>query len=128
MAKVFALTFPTGLDFDPDPKKKTKKAASLAKFNDFVENMKKVSGDARKFYEGWLTDDKRDAEAKVRAVARIVQIHTRVASLLVRAEIPKDVRSGEFRDEKVSAFCDQMMQVAEPLVAQSEEATRVCNE
>jgi hypothetical protein len=36
------------------------------------------------------------------------------------------VRSGEFADEKVEAFCDQMTTVAEPLEAKSLEAYGVC--
>lgn len=128
MANVFALEFPTGLDFDPDPKHTRRREASLKKFNDFVQQMTKVGGMAKKHYEGWIADGSRDAEAKVRAMARIAQIQMRMASLIARAEIPKDVRSGEMKEEKMAAFCDKLSEVAEPLLAQAEEATRVCNE
>jgi hypothetical protein len=128
LADVYALAFPTGLDFDPNPTHKAKREASFKKFNGFIEKMKKVSGDARKVYEGWLADDHRDAEAKIRAVARIVQIQVRIASLLARAEIPKDVRSGEFVDDKIEAFCEKLSEVAGPLAAQAEESRNVCAE
>lgn|GEM_PF-4230349 len=126
LVDVYALAFPTNLNFDPDPKNKKAKEASLKKFNDFTETMQKVGGTATKFYEGWFTDSARDISAKIQAAARIAQINTRLASILARAEIPKDVRTGEFADDKKAAFCDKLLEVAEPLASRAQDATNVC--
>ena len=58
--------------------------------------------------------------------ARIGQISQNFSDALFTAEIPKNVRTGEFADEKVEAFCDKMTEVAEPLEARSLEAYGVC--
>lgn len=126
LVDVYALAFPTNLNFDPDPKNKKTKEASQKKFNDFVETMKKVGGTATSFYEAWFTDSARDITAKIQAAARIAQIDMRLASMLARAEIPKDVRTGEFADDKKAAFCDKMLEVAEPLLDRAEDATNIC--
>ena len=126
LVDVYALTFPTGLNFAPGEKNTKRREASLKKFNDFVAQMTKVGGDTRAFYEGWITDEKRDAQAKIVATARIAQTYMRLASVLARAEIPKDVRTGEFAAEKIEAFCSRLSEVAEPLAAQAEQAMQVC--
>ncbi len=127
MANVFALEFPKGLNFSPDPKDKKVKEASLRKFNDFVQKMMKTGGDARTFYEETISKDK-SVEARARATARMAQIQMRLASVLARAEIPKDVRTGEFAAEKIEAFCDQLTGVAEPLLVAAEQAMTTCAE
>lgn len=125
LATVFALEFPTGLDFDPDPKHKATREKSMQTFNDFVSTMMKLGGEATTFYAD-QAKTATDAAAKASALARVVQIQFRLASVLARGEIPKDVRSGEFKDEKVAAFCDKMSEVSEPLLAQAESALELC--
>ncbi|MGE0398464.1 MAG: hypothetical protein AB7T06_17290 [Kofleriaceae bacterium] len=124
-ANVFALTFPNGLNFSPDEKHRKTREASMKRFNDFVVEMTKVSAVSQKYYEATL-DKEKTVEARARAAARMAQISMRVASLLARAEIPKDVRTGELASEKIEAFCDKLAEVAEPLLARAEEATAVC--
>jgi hypothetical protein len=119
-----ALTFPTNLNFDPDPKYKAIKEKSLKRFNEWVEQKTKIGGTARGKYEGVLGI--KDAANSITAAARMGQISQNFSDALFTAEIPKDVRSGEFADEKVEAFCDKMTEVAEPLEARSLEAYGVC--
>jgi hypothetical protein len=126
LAAVYKLEFPRGLSFDPDPKHAKKREASMKKFQAFLEELNTVAGDARKHYEQQLTDG--DPTAKVAAAARIAQVMLRTASLIGRAEIPADVRTGEFADDKVKAFCDLLVQTAEPLQARGEEAMAICAE
>lgn len=125
IAAVFALEFPTGLDFDPDPKHKAARERSMKKFNDFVSTMTKLGGEATTFYAD-QAKTATDAAKKASAMARVVQIQFRLTSVLARGEIPKDVRTGEFKDEKVAAFCDKMSEVSEPLLAQAESALELC--
>jgi hypothetical protein len=116
--------FPQGLNFDPDPKAKAIREKSLKRFNDWVADKTKVGGKATAQYEGIL--GVKDAATSIAAAARIGQIQQNFSDALFTAEIPKDVRSGEFADEKVEAFCDRMTEVAEPLEARSLEAFGVC--
>jgi hypothetical protein len=124
LANVYALTFPTGLNFEPGEKTKKVREASMKKLNEFVEKMTKVGGEARKHYEEILA--KRDARTSIDAIARMAQVQIRLSSLLVRAEIPKDVRTGEFAAEKTEAFCSRLTEVAEPLAGEAERATQIC--
>ena len=117
-----ALNFPSNLNFDPQ--NKAIAAKSLKRFNDWVAEKTKVGGSATKKYEGVL--GVKDAANSITAAARMGQISQNFSDALFTAEIPKDVRSGEFADEKVEAFCDKMTEVAEPLEARSLEAYGVC--
>jgi hypothetical protein len=130
MAKVFALEFPKGLNFSPDPRDKKVKEASLKRFNDFAMSMTALGSEGRNFYEKTikLASAENLAETRVRAAARITQIQMRLASVVARAEIPKDVRTGEFAAEKIEAFCDKMAEVSEPLLVNAEQAMTVCAE
>ncbi len=119
-----ALGFPQNLNFDPDPKKKAIKEKSLKRFNDWVEDKKKIGGSATKKYEGVLGI--KDAANSITAAARLGQISQHFSDVLFTAQIPNDVRTGEFADEKVEAFCDAMTTVAEPLEAASLNAYGVC--
>lgn len=119
-----ALTFPQNLNFDPDPKFKAQKEKSLKRFNDWVEQKQKVGASARGKYEGVLGI--KDNANSITAAARLGQISQNFSDALFTAEIPKDVRTGEFADEKVEAFCDKMTEVAEPLEAASLNAYGVC--
>ena len=119
LADVFALEFPTGLSFDD--KNKTK---SLKRFNAFLQDMTKVGAKAREHYEHQMRNG--DAVAKVVAGARMAQLFTRLASLLARAEIPKDVRTGDFAAAASEAFCDRMVEQAEQLQEMALQAIEVC--
>jgi hypothetical protein len=118
------LRFPFGLNFDPAPEHKAITARSLKRFNDWVEQKKKIGGTASSKYEAVLAI--KDPANSITAAARLGQISQNFSDALFTAEIPKDVRTGEFADEKVEAFCDRMTEVAEPLEARSLEAYGVC--
>lgn len=123
-AAVLALEFPKGLTFDPAPAQKAKTEASMKKFQAFIEEVQKVVGAASKHYESKLagaTD-----EVKVAAAGRIAQIYMHVASILARADIPADVRTGDHAVDKVQAYCEKLAEVAEPMRSKSEEAARIC--
>jgi tetratricopeptide (TPR) repeat protein len=118
------LRFPFGLNFDPAPEHKAIAAKSLKRFNDWVAQKQKIGGSATARYEAVLAI--KDPANSITAAARIGQISQNFSDALFTAEIPKDVRTGEFADEKVEAFCDRMTEVAEPLEARSLEAYGVC--
>jgi hypothetical protein len=119
LADVFALEFPTGLSFDDEHK-----TASLKKFNAFMQQLTTVGAASRAYYEKKMHDG--DVVAKMAGAARMAQIFTRLASLLARAEIPLDVRTGDFAQDKIDAFCDRLVEVAEPMQGMAEQAMTEC--
>lgn len=46
--------------------------------------------------------------------------------MLARGEVPADVRTGEFAQDKIDAFCGQLNEMAAAIIARAEEATQVC--
>jgi hypothetical protein len=123
LASVLELKFPTGLDFS-----ERKKDASLKTFNAWVEHMRSTGAVARGFYSQLIQDQKSTIQDRLEASARIVQVQRHLASTIVRAEIPLDVRSGDYAAEKTEAFCEQLASVAEPIVLTAEGAAKVCAE
>jgi tetratricopeptide (TPR) repeat protein len=114
--------FPAGLNFDPQ--NKAIAARSRKRFDDWFAQKEKIGGTARAKYEAVLTI--KDPANSITAAARLGQIAQNASDALFTAEIPKDVRTGEYADEKVEAFCDRMTEVAEPLEARSLNAYGVC--
>jgi hypothetical protein len=123
IAPVFALRFPTGLDFSA-----ANKSASITRFDKFVADMTGLGATARTTYMTTMTAKSSTMTERVIAAARIVQMERYIATMLVHAEIPLDVRTGEYADEKTTAFCDRMKEIAEPIVLTSEGAAKVCSD
>jgi hypothetical protein len=65
-------------------------------------------------------------ETATTGLARSVQTLRFMASAILRAEIPTDVRTGDFALDKVSAYCDAFETAAEPLVARAGETATAC--
>lgn len=118
------LRFPSGLNFDPAPEHKAIAAKSRKRFDEWMTQKGKVGGVARKKYDAVLAI--KDPANSITAAARIGQIAQNFSDALFTAEIPNNVRTGEFADEKVEAFCDALTEKAEPLEATSLEAYGVC--
>jgi tetratricopeptide (TPR) repeat protein len=118
------LKFPAGLNFDPDPAKKAIKEKSLKRFDDWIKERTKVGGRATQAYEAIF--NVKDAATSIAAAARLAQISQNLSDALFSAQIPQDVRTGEFADEKVEAFCDKMTEVAEPLDLRALNGYSVC--
>lgn len=117
-----SLQFPQNLNFDPNNKSIAEK--SKKRFDEWVAQKTKIGGQATGKYEGVLAI--KDAANSITAAARIGQISQNFSDALFTAQIPGDVRTGQFADEKVEAFCDRMTEVAEPLEARSLQAYDVC--
>ncbi len=120
--KYLDLKFPKNLNFDPKNKAVQKK--SLKRFNDWVEKRKKVGAGATQRYEAILGI--KDAATSIAAAARLAQVSQNLSDALFSASIPQDVRTGQFADEKVEAFCDKMTEVAEPLDLRALQGYTVC--
>ncbi len=116
------LSFPQNLNFDPQ--NKAIKEKSLKRFDEWVKAKTKIGGEATKKYEEVLAI--KDPANSIAAAARMGQITQNFSDALFTAEIPKDVSTGEFAEDKIDAFCDQMSTVADPLEKRSLEAFGVC--
>lgn len=120
LAKVYALALPNDLVFDPaNPEVK---AASMKRLTAFMDEMQATSKAAIDRYAG----EAKDPAMKPAAAARVAQVYFRIASVLARAPIPKDVRSGELQNDKVAAYCDAMEEIAEPMLKRAEEVLPAC--
>ena len=123
LANVFAIEFPADLDFDPSHP--TTSAASMKRFETWLERMKAASQAAIDHYEALAAKAPLTSPDHTEALERIAQVRFRFASMLARAEIPRDVRSGEYADEKRAAFCEQMQTIALPVVERAEQTLRL---
>ena len=119
IAAMFALEFPAELDF-AEPKK----AGSLLKLNAWVETMTKTMADANTHYQGLFAAT--DLGVKAAATARLAQLYFRAASLVARAEVPVDIRTGDNADEASIAYCDVIGSKAEPMLALGLQALEAC--
>lgn len=119
IAAMFALEFPLDLDFSD-----TKKAGSLLKLNAWIETMTKTTADANTHYQGQFAAT--DLGVKAAATARLSQLYFRAASLLARAEVPLDIRTGDNVDEATLAYCDMIGGKAEPLLTLGLQALEAC--
>ena len=118
------IKFPQGLDFDPAPERKAIAAKSLKRFEEWFGQKKKAGGAARAKYEAVLVA--KDNANSIAAYARMGQITQDFSDALFTAEIPKNVRTGEFADDKVAAFCDALTEKADPLEQSSLNDYGVC--
>ncbi len=114
--------FPRGLDFDPN--NKAIATRSNKRLTEWITTKTKTGEAARVKYEGVISN--RDASSAIAAAARLGQIQQNFSDALFTAEIPEDVRTGQFADEKVEAFCDKLTELAEPLAAKSLDAYSGC--
>jgi tetratricopeptide (TPR) repeat protein len=118
------IRFPQGLNFDRSPEKKAVLAKSNKRLDEWFNQKKKLAESTKGKYGGVLAI--KDNANSITATARIGQISQNFSDQLFTAEIPKDVRTGEFADEKVEAYCDRLTELAEPLETLSLEAYGVC--
>ncbi|WP_428267477.1 tetratricopeptide repeat protein [Haliangium sp.] len=118
------VTFPKGLDFDPRNKKKAKK--SLQRFMEWFNKKNKLAVKASKDFNEVREITGGGAHYAIAAAARMGQITQNFSDALFTAEIPADVRSGQYAEDKVDAYCDELTTRAEPLEGRSVEAFGFC--
>jgi len=117
-----ALRFPANLNFDPNNKPIAQK--SMKRFEEWINARKKIGGQATQKYEAVLAI--KDNANSIAAAARLAQISQNLSDALFTAEIPDNVRKGQFAEDAVDAFCDQMTTVAEPLDAAALNGFGIC--
>ncbi len=114
LAEFLAVTYPLGLDFGDATRE-----ASLNTFNRWLIAAQHRAQTAVDAYSAQLTTAT-EPGAQAAATARLVQVSRWFADLLVHAEIPIDMRHGEFAEDQRHAFCDKLAKAAEPLLARAD--------
>jgi len=107
--KFLTIKFPTGLNFDPAKPKEVEK--SNKKFEAWLKEKAAAGGKASAGYFKQIQEIK-DPQNAIAAAARIGQISQNTADALYTAEVPEFLRKYE---EAVDAYCDRLIEVAEPL-------------
>lgn len=121
-----SMAFPTGLDFDPRNKKKAEKSGKV--FNDWVAKKQKVGADVNQSYQGVIGVRGGGAHYAIAAAARVGQVAQSFSDTLFTAEIPRNVRTGQFAEDGVDAYCDALTTAATPLEDTSIKAFSTCLE
>lgn len=118
------IKFPEKLNFDE--RKPKKKAESIKRFQKWIETKNKALAATKKQYLR-LLDFKRGGESwAIAGAARVGQLYQNYSDALYTAEIPKDVRTGPFAEDKVDAYCDALTEKASPLEEESVTAFAFC--
>ncbi len=116
--------FPKKLDFDPRNPRKRKKSEKA--FKEWLKDKTKLSVKASKMYNEVRETTGGGAEYAIAAASRMGQVAQNFSDALFTAQIPKDVRSGRFAEDKVDAYCDELTTAAQPLENRSVEAFGFC--
>lgn len=140
--KFLTLEFPKGLDFGngdaSDKKQAKKKDEAVKRFKEWISAKGKLMTDMTRQEEDAAKDNKpvgayrkilsipNSADWAIASAARIGQIAQNFSDALFTAEIPAVVRTGEFAEDKVDAYCDQLMTEADPLENLSVSAYSFC--
>lgn len=119
-----AVEFPEKLDFDPNNKKKAED--SKKKFVKWIADKKKMMGRVGALYREVADIKGGGANWAVAGAARVGQSFQNFADGLYTAEVPKDVRSGQFAEDKWDAYCDQLTTEAAPLEEESIKGFSFC--
>jgi hypothetical protein len=119
-----AMNFPTGLDFDPRNPRKAEQ--SKKRFLEWFEGKNKTATRAVKAYEKVREIKGGGLAWRIAGAARIGQVSQNFADGLYTAEVPRQVRSGQFAEDAWNAYCDALTEKAEPLEKLSVDAFKYC--
>jgi TolA-binding protein len=120
------ISFPEKLNFDP--KKPQQAKESLKTFTKWKQDKEKQLLKASKIYSS-LLEFKRGGESwAIAGAARVGQLFQGYSDALFTAQIPKNVRTGPYAEDAVDAYCDQLMELANPLEDKSVQAFAFCLE
>lgn len=101
-------SYPIGLDFERDD--------GAAAYRAWIKTTSEISNAAIAFYRSRMRDSS-DADVRHAAAARMAQVWRYFSSMVVRAEIPVPVRSGEHAQDKAAAFCGGIVDHMQGLLA-----------
>jgi tetratricopeptide (TPR) repeat protein len=114
-----ALGFPRGLDFADKHR-----LESMKRFNAWLEQEQKSGAELTRKYEAVLAT--KDTASSITAASRLAIVSRSFATAMAMAEAPRDVKRDPFAAEKQKAFCEKMIEVAEPLEERAAMGYGVC--
>lgn len=117
-----AVKFPTKLDFDPNNERKAKK--SKQEFEKWLKEKTKLAANVKQMYQSVI--EVGDAQWVIASAARVGQVSQNYSDQLFTAQIPKNVREGQYAEDAVDAYCDELTTAAEPLEKLSVDAFGGC--
>jgi tetratricopeptide (TPR) repeat protein len=120
------ITFPQNLDFDPKNKRRAEQ--SMKQFMSWFNRKQELGAKASQEYRSIVDITGGGAHYAIAGAARIGQISQNFSDALFTAEIPRDVRTGQFAEDKVDAYCDELTTRAGPLEELSIAAFGFCLE
>jgi hypothetical protein len=126
LAAVFALKFPTGLDFDP--KSEAKRHKSIERFDAWYVALDTATRDAATHFRGVVGDTNATAADRVAAAARIVQVARWSAHMVARSPMPKNIQKGEFASDAQAIYCDTLSEKAAPMEMLAIDAAQACRD
>lgn len=95
-------------------------------FRAWLDALDQTGSTASERFAGQLAST--DAAVRAIAMARMVQLGYRVASLIARAPIPEALRTGDFAADTTAAYCAQFAEMALQLVEHADDYARACAE
>lgn len=122
LERYFVLPFPADLSFNPSDRPLV--ARSAQRFADWVASKQQLADNLRRQYHAIAAEH--DEIGAVAAALRLGQISQDQSDALLTVPIPDSVRTGEYAEDSVDAFCDAMMQAAEPIEQQTLDAFAEC--
>jgi hypothetical protein len=126
LAAVFALKFPSGLDFDP--KSEAKRQKSMERFDTWLSSLETLARDAASHFSGTMTDQNVTPADRIAAAARFVQVTRWTSHMIARAPIPKSLMKGEFAADAQRIYCDTLADKAAPSEGLAIDAAQRCRD
>ncbi len=124
LKKYLALTFPAGLDLDYANKAVLQR--DTKRFSDWYAAKTQAAQQLSTKYAAILPSA--TSEQRIEVAARLGQVTEEFGHALATAEIPANVRRGEFAVEASKAYCEAMTEKAEPLFTSAAEKYQVCSD
>jgi tetratricopeptide (TPR) repeat protein len=118
------IDFPDKLNFDP--KKEKVKKDSEKRLLKWKEAKEKALVKTSKGYTDILNFKQGGESWAIAGAARVGQLFQNYSDALFTAEIPKNVRTGPYAEDGVDAYCDALMELANPLEEKSVGAFAFC--
>lgn len=118
------IKFPEKLNFDPQKPKVAEK--SMKELQSWKKKKEESLVKVKASYVALLEFRGGGEHWAIAGAARVGQLWQNYSDALFTAEIPKNVRTGPFAEDGVDAYCDALMELANPLEEESVTAFAFC--
>jgi tetratricopeptide (TPR) repeat protein len=126
LERLVGLTFPSRLNFDPDPSRDQIRKRSMKQFADWLREAQALAAEISDRYRDVIA--LKEPRSSMIAAARVGQTVQAFWRTLRTGEIPADVRKEPHAQDKSAAYCQLLDEAAAPLATQASDAFRKCLE